>query len=87
MGLVGWDWGEEGFLQRLWLSSQSLQCEKEGTGDYDRCFDLESSTLGQVLVNTSVRPLVLVHYYRCCLTEGEAGHDTGVLDTHVCQLG
>ena len=31
-----------------------------------------------------MRPLVLVHYYCCCLAQGEAGHDTDVLDTHVC---
>ena len=39
VGLVSWGRGEGGFVQRLWVSSQSLWCEKEGTGDYDRCFE------------------------------------------------
>ena len=82
MGLVGW--GGSGFVQKLCVYLWSLCCGKEGTGDYDRCFEHLSLTLGQMIVNTCVRPLVLVHYYCFCLAEGEAGHDTGVLDTHVC---
>jgi hypothetical protein len=38
VGLVGWGVGEGGVAQRLWVSSRSLHCGKEGTGDYDRCF-------------------------------------------------
>ena len=41
--LLVWDWwvggeGGGGVAQRLWVSSRSLRCGKEGTGDYDRCF-------------------------------------------------
>ena len=85
--LVGWGAGEwDGIFSRLRLFSLPMRWRMEVFGTMTGVLNISSATLGQVLLNTSVRPLALAHY-QDAIGEGEVAPDTGVLDTHVCQLG
>jgi hypothetical protein len=61
--LVGWGAGEwDGIFSRLRLFSLPMRWGMEVFGTMTGVLNISSATLGQVLLNTSVRPLALAHY-------------------------
>ena len=57
-GAGGWDW----IFSSLRLFSLQMRWGMEVFGTMTGVLNISSATLGQVLLNTSVRPLTLAHY-------------------------
>ena len=76
--LVGWGAGRwDGIFSRLRLFSLPMRWGMEVFGTMTGVLNISSVTLGQVLLNTSVRPLALAHY-QDAIGGGEVAPDTGV---------
>ena len=61
--LVGWGAGRwDGIFSRLRLFSLPMRWGMEVFGTMTGVLNISSATLGQVFLNTSVRPLALAHY-------------------------